>query len=508
MMDEYLDHLISSTLWVKDAKENFSLDSGECGQVNGLLHKSLGAYQADQEISPISTISSNQNMDILAAYDASSAILTEELGDGVDTSLPCGDSRTSKDGVGEGNPTLHGRMNFSSELGNTNLQHAVSIPSKGLLNLGSSKHLPVFGDPAQSVSFAEAGHVELGGSNATDFHSSFSDLQTSSPISQLWAPPPFEAVSSLSPAVGQERMNDFGMQGENLEDCMDMMDKRFVKVDEIFQFDKVSSSVTDKGTQNLQTCPLSFGNVPPQIATLPTSGFPSLTQLQNTHAASTGGCNGNGKPRVRARRGQATDPHSIAERLRREKIAERMKNLQELVPNPSKTDKASMLDEIIEYVKFLRLQVKVLSMSRLGTAEAVFTNGRDEGSNDFSQSPSPDQVAFEQEVIKLMDSNVTMAMQYLQSKGLCLMPIALATAISSKRTSMSQFVFKERRNSGEGNGLVQTNSSSSSTNSPPGADDGKSTVGKLSNKGNITYGCNGGMKQEVKNTSLPAKLKP
>jgi hypothetical protein len=71
---------------------------------------------------------------------------------------------------------------------------------------------------------------------------------------------------------------------------------------------------------------------------------------------------GNGvgmKPRVRARRGQATDPHSIAERLRREKISDRMKNLQDLVPNSNKADKASMLDEIIDYVKFLQLQVKV-----------------------------------------------------------------------------------------------------------------------------------------------------
>ncbi|KAL0679915.1 hypothetical protein Bca4012_007896 [Brassica carinata] len=42
------------------------------------------------------------------------------------------------------------------------------------------------------------------------------------------------------------------------------------------------------------------------------------------------------KPKVRARRGQATDPHSIAERLWRERIAERMKSLQELVPNGNK----------------------------------------------------------------------------------------------------------------------------------------------------------------------------
>ncbi|CAN6827114.1 unnamed protein product [Brassica oleracea var. botrytis] len=63
------------------------------------------------------------------------------------------------------------------------------------------------------------------------------------------------------------------------------------------------------------------------------------------------------KPKVRARRGQATDPHSIAERLWRERIAERMKSLQEFVPNGNKIDKASMLDEIIDYVKFLQFLV-------------------------------------------------------------------------------------------------------------------------------------------------------
>ncbi|CAA6661382.1 unnamed protein product [Spirodela intermedia] len=39
---------------------------------------------------------------------------------------------------------------------------------------------------------------------------------------------------------------------------------------------------------------------------------------------------------VRARRGQATDSHSLAERVRREKISKRMKILQDLVPGCSK----------------------------------------------------------------------------------------------------------------------------------------------------------------------------
>lgn len=169
--------------------------------------------------------------------------------------------------------------------------------------------------------------------------------------------------------------------------------------------------------------------------------------------------NGAPKPRVRARRGQATDPHSIAERLRREKISDRMKNLQELVPNSNKTDKASMLDEIIEYVKFLQLQVKVLSMSRLGATEAVvplLTESQTESSGlllsprsgerqagpaaeggVLAQSELQDSSAFEQEVVQLMENNMTTAMQYLQSKGLCLMPVALASAISSQKGTSS-----------------------------------------------------------------------
>ncbi|CAL5418106.1 unnamed protein product [Camellia sinensis] len=58
---------------------------------------------------------------------------------------------------------------------------------------------------------------------------------------------------------------------------------------------------------------------------------------------------------VRARRGQATDSHSLAER--------RTKYLQDLVPGCNKiTGKAGMLDEIINYVQSLQRQVEFLSM--------------------------------------------------------------------------------------------------------------------------------------------------
>nr|WKV22680.1 bHLH12 [Bupleurum chinense] len=66
---------------------------------------------------------------------------------------------------------------------------------------------------------------------------------------------------------------------------------------------------------------------------------------------------------VRARRGQATDSHSLAERARREKINARMKLLQELVPGCNKISGTAMvLDEIINHVQSLQRQVEFLSM--------------------------------------------------------------------------------------------------------------------------------------------------
>ncbi|EYU31779.1 hypothetical protein MIMGU_mgv1a009878mg [Erythranthe guttata] len=131
--------------------------------------------------------------------------------------------------------------------------------------------------------------------------------------------------------------------------------------------------------------------------------------------------------------------------LRRERIAERMKGLQELVPNANKTDKASMLDEIIDYVKFLQLQVKVLSMSRLGGAGAgalapLVTDTSSEGrggnrtqtaASSSNNNNNEGMAVAEHQVAKLMEDDMGSAMQYLQGKGLCLMPISLATAIST-----------------------------------------------------------------------------
>ncbi|KAK4351138.1 hypothetical protein RND71_030451 [Anisodus tanguticus] len=81
---------------------------------------------------------------------------------------------------------------------------------------------------------------------------------------------------------------------------------------------------------------------------------------------------------VRARRGQATDSHSLAERVRREKISERMKILQSLVPGCNKvTGKALMLEEIINYVQSLQNQVEFLSMKLTSLNPMYYDFGMD-----------------------------------------------------------------------------------------------------------------------------------
>ncbi|WZZ48261.1 hypothetical protein YC2023_048368 [Brassica napus] len=69
--------------------------------------------------------------------------------------------------------------------------------------------------------------------------------------------------------------------------------------------------------------------------------------------------------KIRAKRGCATHPRSIAERVRRTKISERMRKLQELVPNMDKqTNTSDMLDLAVDYIKDLQRQYKILNENR------------------------------------------------------------------------------------------------------------------------------------------------
>ncbi|XP_076906296.1 transcription factor PIF1-like [Bidens hawaiensis] len=62
------------------------------------------------------------------------------------------------------------------------------------------------------------------------------------------------------------------------------------------------------------------------------------------------------------KKSRSAEVHNLSERRRRDRINEKMKTLQELIPRCNKSDKASMLDDAMEYLKSLQMQVQMMSM--------------------------------------------------------------------------------------------------------------------------------------------------
>ncbi|KAI4367575.1 hypothetical protein MLD38_023297 [Melastoma candidum] len=99
--------------------------------------------------------------------------------------------------------------------------------------------------------------------------------------------------------------------------------------------------------------------------------------LLNISSSEPAGLNHNCK--TRAERGTATDPQSLYARKRRERINERLRILQKLVPNGTKVDISTMLEEAVHYVKFLQLQIKMLSSYESWMFAPISYNGMNIG---------------------------------------------------------------------------------------------------------------------------------
>ncbi|KAF7032489.1 hypothetical protein CFC21_043655 [Triticum aestivum] len=68
---------------------------------------------------------------------------------------------------------------------------------------------------------------------------------------------------------------------------------------------------------------------------------------------------------------------SLYAKRRRERINEKLRVLQHLIPNGTKVDISTMLEEAVQYVKFLQLQIKVLSSDETWMYAPLAYNGMD-----------------------------------------------------------------------------------------------------------------------------------
>ncbi|MCO5586385.1 hypothetical protein L7F22_040325 [Adiantum nelumboides] len=73
---------------------------------------------------------------------------------------------------------------------------------------------------------------------------------------------------------------------------------------------------------------------------------------------------------------RTAEMHNQSERKRRVKINDKLKILQQLIPNGNKPDKASLLDAVIEYIKLLQSQLQVISTrTGIGIPTGMIPNG-------------------------------------------------------------------------------------------------------------------------------------
>ncbi|KAK1560076.1 hypothetical protein Q3G72_021872 [Acer saccharum] len=128
------------------------------------------------------------------------------------------------------------------------------------------------------------------------------------------------------------------------------------------------------------------------------------------------------KPRhsVSKQRAATTDRH------RRMRIADRLVSLQELLPHSAEGSQAAILDDIIDHIKFLQLQLKELSQSRLGGQPSSQPFIFLEGYGHYILGEQMTNEPLEEMMGKLLETNPAAATKLLESKGLYMRPMSLA----------------------------------------------------------------------------------
>nr|CAD1833585.1 unnamed protein product [Ananas comosus var. bracteatus] len=114
------------------------------------------------------------------------------------------------------------------------------------------------------------------------------------------------------------------------------------------------------------------------------------------------------------------------DKLRRARISEGIKALQNCLPYSKKRNKESAFDDLIDYIKFLKLQLKVLSESRLDGEETDHRFVHVEGYGHYLLHQQMSAEPLGEMMGQLMESNMQVANQLLESKGIALFPLEFA----------------------------------------------------------------------------------
>ncbi|KAG6490316.1 hypothetical protein ZIOFF_051605 [Zingiber officinale] len=189
--------------------------------------------------------------------------------------------------------------------------------------------------------------------------------------------------------------------------CIEKQDSPMVSaMDHNFLFQHYSSSPGDESIHHSSMNPISsYGSWPKPLLSQEMVSSATHDACSSSSAKKTGG--DQKRPRVEAASSSPLPPFKV----RKEKLGDRVTALQQLVSPFGKTDTASVLQEAIDYIKFLHDQVGVLS-------SPYFKDGLP---SNHKQVPNLMQMINEQQP---ENRDAAKQLADLRSRGLCLVPIS------------------------------------------------------------------------------------
>lgn len=134
---------------------------------------------------------------------------------------------------------------------------------------------------------------------------------------------------------------------------------------------------------------------------------------------------------------QKSEKTRYSDRQRRQRIADNLKALHELLPTPDVGSQAYILDDIIDYVKYLQIQVKELSGSKLQADSNAIPLVFHEGYGHYIKEQILNE-PLEEIMGKLLEVNSAETCQLLENKGLVLLPIALVDELNQAMQWLNQ----------------------------------------------------------------------